>query len=265
MTFDGTLGPAAYTLPSSVFEQPRLSLRSRTFIPDPQSGIPGPNAYSPRRALANTACKIRPDYYKSRPPELNPVGPGRYEVERAQKILSAKPGQSLGGGGMGFEEQQEWMRQRHGDTPGPNFYILPGAEAPQNLTIRSRVERSLRATCGTAAETPGPGAYDAEVAKEAQRTRPPSFSMRWRPEGFSTEKQKRSELPGPGEYSPEPVKSPRRAPTFGASRRPLSSAEMLRIPGPGTYNPVEDMHGPSFSLRSRCETRKIGENSPGPA
>lgn len=89
--------------------------------------------------------------------------------------------------------------------------------------------------------------------------------MRWRPPEFSAQNDRTSELPGPGEYSPEQVKSPRRAPTFGASRRPLSSVEMIRVPGPGTYNPVDDEHGPSFSLRSRWNARDPGRNSPGPA
>ena len=86
-----------------------------------------------------------------------------------------------------------------------------------------------------------------------QRPGSPSFSMRWRPEGFSAEKEPKSDLPGPGEYSKEtPIELRlRRAPTFGVSRRPLSSVEQMRVPGPGTYNPVEDVHGPAFSLRSR--------------
>ena len=113
MTFDGTLGPAAYTIPSSVFEQPWLSLRSRTQLPDPQAGIPGPGTYSPRKTSANTACRIRPDYYKGRSPEKNLVGPGAYDVERARKTLDTRPGQSLGGG-IGFDEQEAWARERFG-------------------------------------------------------------------------------------------------------------------------------------------------------
>lgn len=81
------------------------------------------------------------------------------------------------------------------------------------------------------------------------------------------EKEPKSDLPGPGEYSKEtPIELRlRRAPTFGVSRRPLSSIEQMRVPGPGTYNPVEDVHGPAFSLRSRWRTENIGRDSPGPA
>lgn len=185
MTFDGTLGPAAYTIPSTVFGQPRISLRSRTNIPDPLAEIPGPGTYSPRRSQANTACRIRPDYYKAPPPEYSVVGPGSYDVAGARARLSEKPGQSLGGWPLGYQNTSEydaWKGERRGATPAPNAYALPGAEAERTVTIHPRVKRSLRDACGTSAETPGPGAYDVEAGEQAQNAASPRFSMRWRPE-----------------------------------------------------------------------------------
>ncbi len=98
---------------------------------------------------------------------------------------------------------------------------------------------------------PGPGTYDPEILQR------PKTQGKWPSSSFKSTTPRaapnadygeRLSSPGPGAYSPGELQRPRtNPPSFGTTSDrlvPLSGAEILNTPGPGTYGVVETFQNP---------------------
>ena len=227
-------GPGEYTIPSTfadVAKKPTagnskthttFGRSQRSSIGTPRSGdCPGPGHYAlnvgpkpPSLATASFSSKA------ARLPKAGgpAPGPGRYEVESAERFLRAAASGAVAMRPSSHSRSISPPSQRHA-TPGPGTYNLaddPGAR-------RAQATRGVIPTAGRPVDelfgvkltdsTPGPGSYDTEGFGGGFGHEAPAFSIRHTVTGCAPDA-----VPGPGAYFSQSLPTSLEGPRYSMNK-----------------------------------------------
>ena len=238
-----------------------------------QADTPGPGAYTP-----GIAAHCAPAYSvgaglrssASQPSSLlnSTPGPGSYNNMQLEVNKHSGPAYSIA------SKPAEPATLAPTRTPGPGSYTPLNESSKYHRASAYSIGGQNRQTGEVtkhASSTPGPGAYDSDMALKVKKHNGPAFSIASKPRSAESKfGQERS--PGPGSYTPTMLtKSNSAAFSMG---RPSSAKPSRRIsadvsPGPSSYTPglVNKFSASAFSMGRPSTARRAADRvnpSPGP-
>eukprot|EP00702_Spironucleus_salmonicida_P003271 EST44562.1 SHIPPO 1-like protein [Spironucleus salmonicida] len=221
-----TPGPQDYAdFPKKQMSKSQISNRYIAYTKEPSPGV---GSYNINKSSLSKSGAGKFGGKSFQRQEINPTGPGQYDISREQRIC---------GGSMGKSSRESPITSN--PNIGPGKYNIP-TKQPRATSIGIRSELSSRN------DNPGPNAYHMKSTLKNS-----SKSIGIKPKTFGNPFPNLDQQPGPSDYqlNENPPKYQIKKSTFSRQSRDVNVSTLGK--GPATYNTRQDDQNGGLSMRFR--------------